>query len=450
MNFFKKALVATAVVASFGASAAKITPSTTILTISEEGIANAVAIPDGGFNLDVKVEANTAAASNLKIVFGAGVDLSTVSLAVGNAVTQTPGLSKSDDMEISFGTGSFTFDNFAVDTTTAGAHFVTFDVSLGQPMNVGAAFNVKFLAGKVGIAANATYTANDGASEIDSGVGAISKVATQFSFEVSTPLNALINRTNAQTFTPAGTVDTLVYKTTNASTLSRAITATGSTVEATGNFKDIVAAKAIGTVTTGLAPVTMSVADKTVLSTLDAAATTAATNAATVTFDSATGGLIDIPATGDVNVKYTIAGNFTAGTYVLHDKDDGGEWAVDATIINVPYFPVGYEGIQSTIQLANEGSSLVDVIVTANDKNGVQYGPYNLNMIAGFEDGLPKMAVSKVSDTALMDLLKAPAGSSLSVTFNIDANEGVVNGYAYTQKPGTGRSEISTSQQRGN
>jgi hypothetical protein len=49
-----------------------------------------------------------------------------------------------------------------------------------------------------------------------------------------------------------------------------------------------------------------------------------------------------------------------------------------------------------------------------------------------------------------MTLLSAPAESSLSITFNVDANEGVVNGYAYTQKAGTGRTEVSTSQQRGN
>jgi hypothetical protein len=50
----------------------------------------------------------------------------------------------------------------------------------------------------------------------------------------------------------------------------------------------------------------------------------------------------------------------------------------------------------------------------------------------------------------VMTLLDAPAESNLSITFNVDANEGVVNGYAFTQKPGTGRTEISTSQQRGN
>jgi len=48
-----------------------------------------------------------------------------------------------------------------------------------------------------------------------------------------------------------------------------------------------------------------------------------------------------------------------------------------------------------------------------------------------------------------MTLLGAPAETKLSVTFNVDANEGVVNGYAFTSSS-VGRTEISTSQQRGN
>ena len=64
---------------------------------------------------------------------------------------------------------------------------------------------------------------------------------------------------------------------------------------------------------------------------------------------------------------------------------------------------------------------------------------------------LPKQTVTKVSQTMLMDLFSITAGdvTKLSVTFNVDANEGVVNGYAFTTDE-TGRTEISTSQQRGN
>lgn len=454
MNFFKKALVATAVVASFGASAAKITPSTTIIEISKEGIAANVAIPTTGFDLDVKVEAATPAASNLKIVFGAGVDLSLLTLT--GTVTQTAGLSKDSEMEISFGTGSFTFDNFAVDTTTVGAHFVTFDVSLGQPMNVGAAFNVKFVGGasaSVATAASATYTATDTGVVIDTGVGAISVEKDQFSFAVKTPLDKLINRTDASVYTDTTVVDVLDLTVTNEATLSRAITATGGTILLEGNFTGVTigAGEAVGTAVTGVAPTTTPVTvpvQQQMLLTLDAAAVLAATNVVTVTTTHA--GASDIPATGDVLATYTAAGDFIGGTGVVATKAAAGEWAIDATIINVPYLPVGIEGLNATVILSNEGASATDVIVTAIDADGLEYGPANLNTLADFSADLPAKTVSKVSDLALIELLSAPAGALLSVTFNIDANEGVVNGYAYTQKAGAGRAEVSTSQQRGN
>ena len=47
-----------------------------------------------------------------------------------------------------------------------------------------------------------------------------------------------------------------------------------------------------------------------------------------------------------------------------------------------------------------------------------------------------------------MDLLGAPAGSKLSVTFNIDANDGDVNAYAFSNA-GTGRQALVTSQEKG-
>jgi hypothetical protein len=459
MNFYKKALVASAIVASFGASAAKITPSTTILNISKEGIANNIAVPDSGFDINVKVEEATPAASNLKIQFGAGVDLASVKTSVETALAanggvvdnDTAGISESGDMVITFGTGSFTFDNFAVDTTTTGAHFVTFDVSLGQPMANGAAFNVAFASGKVGNASNADYTATDAGTEIDSGSGAIAKETSQYSFSVSTKLDKLIDRDDNKKFTDTTTSDELAVKFGDNQALSRAITTSpvySATV--TGTFTDVVDADLTAT---GATP-TVSTADKVIsLDALVLAAVDGVQSEAVLTIDPAADATdVIIYATGETEVSYTITStDFTAGSLVLATGVDGGEWEVDATIINVPYFPVGYDGVTSTIQLANEGTSDVDVIVTANDQDGNQYGPVNLDTLAGdFASGLAKDAVTKLSAMQVMTLLDAPAESNLSITFKVDANEVVVNGYAFTQKPGTGRTEISTSQQRGN
>ena len=450
MNFFKKALVATAVVATFGASAAVITPSTTILEISKEGIAANIPTPDAGFDLNVKVEANTPAASHLKLTFGADVDLTTAAGNITGTVTQAPGSSTDGDMAITFGTGSFTFDNFAIDTTTAGAHFVTFDVSLGQPMNIGAAFNVTFASGMVAKASVASYTATDG-TVIDSGDGAISQEVDQYTFAVKTKLDKLINRTDDEVFTDATTEDDLVFTVSDDQGLSRAVTTAPTyAIASAGVFTDIITADLAadaGTPTVLLADTIINVALAPADITVDGTKTDV-----TLTIDPALDATDKvIPATGDVGVSFVVSSTqFTSGSLVVNTGLDGGEWAVDATIINVPYLPVGYEGTNSTVILANEGSADTDVIVTAIDQDGMTYGPVNLNTDPAFAGGLPATTVSKVSDTLLMDLLTVPAGTKLSVTFNIDANEGVVNGYAYTQKAGTGRSEVSSSQQRGN
>jgi len=446
MNFFKTAMVATAVVASFGASAAKVTPSVTQLMISKEGIANNIATPDTGFDINIKVEKDTPAASQIKVQFGSGVDLTTAKASLSGTVTQTAGLSKDNDVEISFGTGSFTFDNIQIDTTTANAHFITFDVSLGQPMNNGAAFNLKFLTGKVATASAATYTATDSGTVIDSGSGDIAKEVDQFTFAVTTQFDALINRTDNTTFIPTTNVDDFAFKLTNqAASVTRAITATGATALLTADFTGVIVTETTGAATTGAAPATIATADKQILLTLDAAAAVAPANTVTLTVDHNN---TAITPSGLVNVLYTVAGDFTSGAKVLNSADNGGEWAVDATLINIPYMPVGFEGASTSVHLSNEGNSKVDVSVSAfttvdADGKSVTFDEVDL----GFD--LPAKSVTKVSQGMLMDLLGVPAGSKLSVTFNVDANEGVVNGYAFTTDD-TGRTEISTSQQRGN
>ena len=438
MNFYKKALVATAVIASFSASAAKITPSTTITKISKEGIAANVAVVNAAFNFDVKVEANTAAASKLKVQFGSGVDLS--AMTVANSVTQAAGSSTAGQMIITFGTGSFTFDNFAKDTTTAGAHFVTFDVSLGQPMNTGAAFNVQLFGG-LATASSATYTATDGVNVIDTGVGAIAVEEDQFTFSMDDKFDSLINRTDNTTFIPTSNVDVLSFDiTNNAAGLSRSITATGATALLAADFTGVLVTETTGAITTGAVVDSIATVDKEILLTVDAAGALAATNTVTLTVDHNN---TAITPSGLVNVLYTVAGDFTGGTKVYNNAKNGGIWAVDATIINVPYFPVGFEGTSSQINLANESTSAVDVRVSAIDQNGKVYPEVDLGM------DLPKQTVTKISQTMLKTLFGAADEVKLSVTFNVDANEGVVNGYAFTSSE-VGRTEISTSQQRGN
>jgi hypothetical protein len=485
MNFFKKALVASAVVASFGA-AADATVSSTALELSQEGIAAGNTAGTQALSFDVVVGTDTPSSSVITLTFDSTVDLGALT---GGAVTNAPGTgtgeiitdaATGDQVIFDYGTGSFTFDNVVVtdnDNTTGAKDSISFKVNLGNSLTAGSAFRVTLgdTVTPVGLAtisgaANLAYQSTNAAGDvvIENGTGAVAKEVTQFGIAVNTPYDKLINRDDLTKFNDATVADSLVLTYTNQGDLAAALTNTDVVHVIKGNFANLVTADFL-TTTVAVAPATVATAltaddasavvsgtagaEDTLTVTL-AAANTALDGSTTITVDFAsTIATTVIPSTGELEA--TITANNTddssaAVVTTLATNASAGEWAIDATIINVPYFPVGYDGVQSTIQLANEGNSLVDVIVTANDKMGNKYGPVNLNTLAAYAAGLPAHAVSKVSDVDVMTLLGAPAESSLSITFNVDANEGVVNGYAYTQKAGTGRTEVSTSQQRGN
>lgn len=487
MNFFKKALVASAVVASFGA-AADATVSSTALQLSEEGILGGLTATAQELVFDVVVGTDTPAASTITLTFDNTVDLNgltdgAVTNAVGTGVG-TVGAGASG-LIFNYGTGSFTFDDVVVTDNNQALgeqDTLSFKVNLGNALTAGSAFRVTLGDGAAtGVAivsgeADLAYQSVDAADAlIENGAGTVAEEVKQFAFSVTTPFSDLIDRTTTTVFTdtvsPAAASETAVFSFTNNANLAAAITNTNAVVTLEGNFDGLVTADyAVTTVgaTGSAAPAVPLVADAanavvtsvgstadTITITLLAANTSLQTAVAggvttlSVPFVSTAAAVL--PETGTIDASVVLTNSTsTLTTYALATDLDAGEWKIDATIINVPYFPVGYTGVQSTIQLANEGSADVDVIVTAIDNDGMTYGPVNLDTTTAFASDLPGETVSKLSDTFLMDLLSVSAGTSLSVTFNIDANEGVVNGYAYTQKPGTGRSEVSTSQQRGN
>jgi hypothetical protein len=493
MNFFKKALVATAVVASFGASATA-TISSSALQLSKEGIADGVTATAQPLVFDVVVGVDTPAASTITLTFDNTIDLSGVS---DGAVLNAPGTGTgiiatgtAGGVQFDYGTGSFTFDNVVVtdnDQTKGEKDTLSFEVNLGNALTAGSAFRISLgdnsplpapiTAGVAVVAgaANLAYqsVAADDVTVIENGTGKVAEETNQFAFSVSSPFDSLISRTVGTVFTDATSTETAVISYTNNEDLAAALTAPALTAVVDGNFVGLLTTADFG-VDTALPSGATNTAPVTPLANATTGATVASVNsggdsdeltialaAANASVDGTTEldlvftlvTATNIPVTNDLETTATIiaTNGDSVGTPITIATDVAtGEWKIDATIINYPYMPLGYAGVQSTIQLANEGATNVDVIVTANDKNGVPYGPVNLDTLAGFEDGLPKSAVSKLSDVALMELLSAPAGSSLSITFNVDANEGVVNGYGYTQKDGTGRSEVSSSQQRGN
>jgi hypothetical protein len=447
MNLFKKALVASAVVASFGASATA-TLSSTPAQLSAEGVADGIVATNQNITFDVVVGTLHPAASTITLEFDATVDLDGLT---GGAVTNTPanGTGTAGNVTFDYGTGSFTFDNVVItdnDQTKGEKDTISFDINLGNPLTADSAFRITLGDNVVDLsgAANVAYSAvTSGGDDIETGSGVVAEEVSQFAFSVETALDKLIDRDDLTQYTDTTATDTLSVTLSNDETLLAAMTAVSSILTISGDFTGVPAADMdaeIATVDLVAAEAINGDEDEITITLSAAEVVDNGDTDLDIIFTHAAG---DIPATGDVTVDVEL--DFTNGTAVAFDYKLGvaaGEWAIDATIINVPYFPVGFEGTSTSVHLSNEGASDVDVIVTAIDNNGNTYGPLDLGM------DLPGDTVTKVSQTAIMSLFGLTESTKLSVTFNLDANDGVVNGYAFTSSE-VGRTEISNSQLKG-
>lgn len=454
MNLFKKALVASAVVASFGASAA--TVSSTPEQLSAEGVSignTAVVTPA----IDVVVGVLHPSASTITLTFDDNVEFNGLTAGVGGVVTNTPsnGTGTAGDITFSYGTGSFTFDNVVItdgDATKGEKDSISFEVNLGNPVTAQSAFRIAIAGGGVTLsgAANVAYSSVDSADvAIETGTGVIAEEVSQFSFGVGAPFNGVVERVNSVTFVKNGTTattDTLVMQAINNEALSANVVGVGLVVDLEGQFDDGASS---------LADADFAATSQRTAAALATAADLDETNDDDIKLTVANGeigagttddnitlvytyGAGTIPATGSISATAT----FAAGTDKWVYTDDAGQWKLDATIINVPYFPVGYEGTSSSIHFANEGTADVDVIVSGIDGAGNTYGP--LDMGSDFAGS----TVTKVSQGAIMSLFGLTEATKLSVTFNIDADKDIVNAYAFT-KSEDGRTEISNSQGKG-
>ena len=353
MNLFKKALVASAVAASFGATAATVVPSTTALKLSAEGVAAGVTAYTGTFDFNVTTGAVTPAGSQVTLTFSDGVDLGglTVTNTVNNA-TGVPGEGDAGDVTFNYGNGSFTFNNVVItdnDQTKGESDVLTFDISFGQPLQKDAAFNIAFANAVVAKASTADYSAASGGTVIDSGTGVVASEMTQFAFSVKTPLDGIINRTDNTVYTDTTTEDALVLNVTNYEMLEMSVTPTTGAANAytatvKGTFTNVTAGELAVTGGTGSTATPNGGMDFITVALTDdvAVLTNGAVNAATLTVNHAGS---TIPVTGDVEVDFQVnSADFTTGKLALGTAVAAGEWKVDATIINVPYLPVGKEG----------------------------------------------------------------------------------------------------------
>jgi S-layer protein Slr4 len=457
MNLFKKALVASAIVASFGANATA-TVSSTPLKLSAEGVAAGNEATNQDLTFDVVVGTLHPAASTITLTFDSTIDLDGLT---GGAVTNTPanGTGTAGNVTFDYGTGSFTFDNVVVDDndqTKGEQDSISFDINLGNPLTASSAFRITLGDTVVDITGAATVayaSETSGGDAIETGSGTVATEVTQFSFATKTAFDGVIDRDDATQFLDATDIDVAVFNYSNNEALGAALAAPTAALKLSASFEDVVAADTVGSTLAatgatnpatplvgGVTTVDLVNEDEISLALLNAnSAVDGTVTEITLTFDNTAGNL---NPTGSIEAQMTVDSADLADPLVIATAVAAGEWVVDATIINVPYFPVGYEGTSTSVHFANEGAADVDVIVSAIDADGNEYGPLDMG------SDLAGDTVTKVSQTAIMSLFGLTDSAKLSVTFNLDANDGVVNAYAFTSSE-VGRTEISNSQLKG-
>jgi len=457
MKLFKKALLATAIFGAMGAQAADV--SDAVKFTSAEGFAVSVA---SGLSDDravrVIVREKLEAGDRITLQFGKGFGDNITSVAAYSATLAT------GEMAINNGTADYTFTVDAVESDFAKGK-VVLELDTGYTVELDESFEVVVAADTfetTATQANATVTYSavswkDGSAKDTTGdnTGSFLKFANQYSATVKTALDGVIERKDGVKFIsgfPTGNedADTLVLTLKdNTALLDSVKAASVTTFKLAGDFSDF-----DKTITTGAVP------DVTIASSAgDTIAVTAFTDSVltfTVTDEATTPGIAgDITVTLDNATRIAVPERIKATSFALNgDVSYGlpatasvfanapaGKWIVDATIINVPYFPVGFEGVSTSVHFANEGSKDVNVIMTAIDDKGNEYKAFDMGDLAA-------NTVTKYKQTDIMSAFGITAKTKLSVTFNIDATDGVVNAYAFSSTA-AGRQALVTSQEKG-
>jgi hypothetical protein len=487
MKLFKKALVATAVVGAFGAQA--VTVSSEKVKISQEGsdfglkALVAQTAGDDDFVLDFVVDKLTPAASTITLTFDSSVSLEGITSsdsAVNNVIGTGTGEAQIDGTgtaTFGYGTGSFTFDKFNVGEDDDGKDTISFDVNLGNPLTASSAFrltlaNADTANGANGVAiggeAEVCYESRDAADVlIEAGCAKISEVKSQFSFSVidSNEWDGKIERVDQETFSrnadsnTDGTDDTVKFKISNDESLAAALVVSSAELTFAGKFTGVTD-ETITVANTGTNDIVGTVnTSVTGEISFDVAAGEVAVDGTEqtgmVTFNSsanATTGAITIPATGDITatlkfIDTTSNNGTTAGTN-FSISDAAGSWALDATVINVPYLPLGFTDTSASVHIANDGdveANVMATIITYCDALKLDTCVDQTRSESVDLGTVPANTVAKLRQGFLMEEFGITEATKVSITFNIDAYAEDISAYATVQNS-EGRTEVSNSQ----
>lgn len=455
---FNASILAAAVALSFGANAADVEIDSK-LSITTEAAAAGVASAEYGATFTFYNREELAAGDIVTITFPIGTVIDAAETFIGAGVG-------SFDAAVVADSGSATKTPTVKITVATGSPVLANSKTLVYLGNNTGTNAVPVLADgflpKVG---NAVYTAEDGFSGTPkdvtgSNIVALTTSTAQETASVATKFNGFIKRDARGTFET--TKGTLVAEVTVARPTATTVAAVaGESLVITGKNFDTVTSVDAGICTDGSLPVITMTANQPVMSCTGvgvaplitvagvascagiacvAPATPDTFSINTVTLTAALPAAV-APATGvagniavaftsdilktfptgsltvDRSVEYTKVTALTNPVFDYIKDADFGKFQLDASVVNVPYLPVGY-GLSPNVEVANAGSTDAAIQLEGFDHNGVAYGPVAISTVA------KKGAVTKVSEKNIQEAfgLSADTGHKLSVTFVLDAD----------------------------
>jgi hypothetical protein len=443
-KLFKTTLLATMIAGSFSAGAA--TLSTDALQLSTEGLALGNTAGAQTIAFDVVVDENNAASSTITLTFSDTVDLTGLDVTTPTDTDWTDGVATIGDVTFNVGTGNFTFSNLAVDTT---ANTLSYDVDLGNAITADSAYSVSIDVADITGAATVSYVAETAAGvQIETGSATVASEATQFAVSIIDEFDALIDRTTSTLFTDGASTDTLDLTVTNDSTLLAAAVVEGAAATVDGDEFDLqftlegdftglldadfATGDLAGTVAADKQSVTFTLAGD------DYSAAT--TTASDLIFDLVTA--VNIPETGSMTLSAVIVDAADAtNTYTVLSDADAGEWALDASVVNVPYLPVGYSNLSANVEYSNEGSTAAEVQIRGFDADGNVYSAVSLADAAA-------NTITKYTEDDIMDAFGITEATKLNITFISDADADDVSIVPY-YKEGESRVQTINDQYKG-
>jgi hypothetical protein len=438
---FKASLLASTMMVAMGTQAA--TVSSTEVELSAEGVAAGVVATGQDLSIDVVVSETHPSASVITLTFDDKVDLTGLTTTGTVDNTATSGLGNGGDVDFNYGTGSFTFDNVVIDTTTdPDAQTISFQVNLGNALTADSAFRVIIGGTTVDISGASTlsYSSADASdAAIETGSDTIAVETSQFSYEVTTSFDGIIDRLSRDLFTVSGDdIDVATVTFTNDESLLASLGTVTALATMTGNFEGLVSADLV--VTTAAGSATLN-GDKDEFTNVIAAleiTDAGVDNVYTFTFDETN--TADIPVSGDIAITLVVSSPDSADDYTYTGA--AGGWVVDGSTVNVPYLPVGY-GLSPNVEIANAGSA-ASISIEGFDQFGTEYGPVELSFDAA------ENTVTKVSEANLQAAfgLATTDKRKLSVTFVLDADADDITLAPYYRE-GISRVNVLSDQYKG-